>query len=114
MEEQIKSQANFMQQLHDLDKACWEIEQYFHEYDYSKEKPGNGFRSIVKITDIYFQKLDFNQQGGNLSLYPDLLQEFILLAKTLSLSLSYAQLLRKKGVNFDATVQSEIDLEVGL
>ena len=67
----IKSEANFIKQLYDLDQVCSDIEKYYHEYDYSTEKPGNGFRSIVRITDIFFERLHSEEQKCNLSLYPD-------------------------------------------
>lgn len=105
-------QQPFLSQLHQLDAICKEIQHFYHEYDFKAEIPGNGFRTIVKITDIYFKKLKHELDLGNLSLHSDLLKDYTTLAHTLSKSLSVAMGVRGKGVDFTLSTITDQDVSI--
>ena len=101
---------NFWHRLQKLDVSCCDFETFYHEYDYNSETPGNGFRSLVKIIDMFFKKMHEDEILGNLTLYPELLNEYVIFSKTLCTCVKMGQIIRQKKV-FDVEEQTDLDTE---
>lgn len=106
-----KFEANFCHRLTLLHESCCAIESFYHEFDFRPEKKGNGFRSIVRITDLYFELLYRDITNGNCYLYPDMLRDHMTMSETLEKAVSLALILRRKGVDFDPTEQTPHDMD---
>ena len=108
-----KSEAGrepFLSQLKQLNRLCHTVQSFHHEYDFKPEVPGNGFRSIVKSSDIYFQKLKHELEHNNL--HSDILKDYETIANTLNKSLAIAMMIRRKGVDYDCISITDDDGEI--
>jgi acetyl esterase/lipase len=112
LEQDLPTQEQFMSQLRLLHNFCNELQTFYHEYDYDKETPGNGFRSMVKICDIYFKKLLDQHKLSNLTAHPDILKEYQTIANTLIKGMAIAIMIRQKGVNYDLLNITEEDTNI--
>lgn len=90
-----------------------EVSSYAHEYDYDIDTPGNGFRSFVKIIELFIMNL------SAVSLLNPSLSKIILMtqcevfATTLTKSLQVARLIREKGSDFKRMNEStDLDQEI--
>ena len=89
-----------------------ELASYYHEYDYDKDTPGNGFRSFVKIIDLFIAKFAAVVVLNNSLNRTILMDECATFANTLSKSLDVARLIRQKGLDYQMTEAGEADQEI--
>lgn len=104
------SQKELLLLLNQLDVACSHILSFCHEHDFSPEVPGNGFRSLVKIIDLFFERVRQEHDWQNLRPDFQFMAETTVFARTLLKQTAIALMIRKKGTSYDASRVSEADI----
>ena len=104
---------NLLQTVQNLTDGSREISSYYHEYDYDVHTPGNGFRSFVKIIELFILRLSAVSMLTPSLAKVMLMGECEVFADTLTKSLAVARLIREKGTNFTVMNESsELDQEI--
>lgn len=86
-----------LKRLQILDDACNSIEEYYHEYDF-QSVPCNGFRTFVKVVDLYFASLSrFSRQAHRSE---QTIKEYDTLSRLLCNNAEAAAMIREKGHNY--------------
>ena len=103
------SDKQLIHRLQQLDRACSEIETYYHEYDY-KDIPCNGFRTFVKVSGLFVAALSEISQAGK-GLNDGILRDYAVVSELLCINAEAAALIRKKGHDYPLQC-TDLDCEI--